>query len=105
MTTPASASEPTGGSGSVTNALSHGLPMLVIPLDADPPLNAARGESLGVARVLDAAAATPHAVHDSVSRVLEDARYRDSAERIRGEIAALPGPERAVTLLKRLATT
>jgi UDP:flavonoid glycosyltransferase YjiC (YdhE family) len=37
--------------------------------------------------------------------VLEDARYRDSAERIRDEIAALPGPEHAVTLLKRLAMT
>lgn len=91
-----------GGSGSVANALAHGLPMLLIPLGADQPLNAARCEALGVARVLDAATATPHEVRDAVSQLLGDERYRERAERIRDEIAALPGPEFAVTLLERL---
>jgi UDP:flavonoid glycosyltransferase YjiC (YdhE family) len=94
-----------GGSGSVTNALAHGLPMLLIPLGADQPLNAARCAALGVARVLDAATATPQTVRDAATRVLEDAIYRERAERIRDEIAALPGPESAVTLLDRLVAT
>ena len=42
-----------GGSGSVLGALAHGLPQVLIPMGADQPLNAARCEQLGVARVLD----------------------------------------------------
>ena len=41
------------GSGSVVGALAHGLPMVLLPIGADQPLNAARCEALGVARVLD----------------------------------------------------
>jgi UDP:flavonoid glycosyltransferase YjiC (YdhE family) len=91
-----------GGSGSVVDALAHGLPMLLIPLGADQPLNATRCEALGVARALDAATATPNEVRDAVSHVLSDPSYRVRAERIRDEIAALPGPEFAVTLLEQL---
>jgi UDP:flavonoid glycosyltransferase YjiC (YdhE family) len=93
-----------GGSGSVMSALAYGLPMVLIPMGADQPLNAARCEALGVAQVLDAVAATPQMVREAVSRVLEDSTYRQTAERIRDEIAALPGPEHAIMLLERLAT-
>jgi len=93
-----------GGSGSVLGALAHGLPMVLVPLGADQPLNAARCEALGVARVLDAVATTSHKVREAVSRVLDEPAYRRNAERIRDEITALPGPERAVELLERLAT-
>jgi UDP:flavonoid glycosyltransferase YjiC (YdhE family) len=92
-----------GGSGSVMHALEHGLPMVVVPLGADQPLNAARCEALGVAQVLDAAAATPESVCETTSRVLKEPAYRRRAERIRDEIAALPGPEYAILLLERLA--
>lgn len=93
-----------GGSGSVMSALAHGLPMVVIPMGADQPLNAARCKTLGVAQVLDAAATTPQMVRDAVSRVLADSTYRQAAECIRDEIAALPGPEHSILLLERLAT-
>ncbi len=91
-----------GGSGSVVNALAHGQPMVLIPLGADQPLNAARCAALGVARVLDAAAATPQMVREAVSHVLASSSHRLAAERVRDEIAALPGPEHAVMLLERL---
>jgi UDP:flavonoid glycosyltransferase YjiC (YdhE family) len=90
------------GAGSVVGALAHGLPMILIPLGADQPLNAARCEDIHVARVLDALRATPDDVRDAVSTVLEDPVYRLNAERIRDEIAALPGPEHAVALLEHL---
>jgi UDP:flavonoid glycosyltransferase YjiC (YdhE family) len=92
-----------GGSGSVMGALAHGLPMVLIPLGADQPLNAARCQALGVARVLDALEATPADVRAAVSLVLEDPSYRRASERVRDEIAALPGPAHAVVLLERLA--
>lgn len=43
-------------------------------------------------------------VREAASDVLADPTYRRSAERMQDEIAALPGPDHAVTLLERLAT-
>ncbi|MFN2471166.1 MAG: glycosyltransferase [Gaiellaceae bacterium] len=91
-----------GGSGSVIGALAHGLPLVLIPMGADQPHNAARCAELGVARVLDAVEATPETVRAAVSTVLGDPTYRRAAERIRDEIATLPEPAHAVRLLERL---
>ena len=92
-----------GGSGSVSGALAHGLPSVLIPMGADQPLNAARCLQLGVARVLDPISATPDTVRAAASLVLADPRYRRAAERIRDEFAVLPGPAHALPLLERLA--
>jgi UDP:flavonoid glycosyltransferase YjiC (YdhE family) len=91
-----------GGSGSVIGALAHGVPMVVLPMGADQPLNAARCQALGVGIVLDAFRATHRAVADAVTAVLDDPTYRIEAERIRDEIAGLPGPEAGLPLLERL---
>ncbi len=93
-----------GGSGSVIGALAHGVPMVLIPMGADQPHNAARCRQLGVARVLDAIRLTPDTARDAASAVLVDPSYRRAAERLRDEAAALPGPAHAVDLLERLAT-
>jgi UDP:flavonoid glycosyltransferase YjiC (YdhE family) len=93
-----------GGSGSVLGALAHGLPSVLLPMGADQPLNAARCQELGVARVLDAVRATPEMVREAVAVVLSDPSYRVASERMRDEIAALPDPAHAVTLLERLAS-
>ena len=85
-------------------ALAHGLPMVVIPIGADQPRNAQRCHDLHVARVVHAPEATPDRVRAEASDVLADPTYRLHAERMRGEIAALPGPDHAVRLLERLAT-
>jgi UDP:flavonoid glycosyltransferase YjiC (YdhE family) len=92
-----------GGSGSVIGALAHGLPMVLIPMGADQPLNAARCEALGVACVLNAVESAPGTVREAVSNVLADPNYRRAAERLRDELAALPDPAYAVMLLERLA--
>jgi len=92
-----------GGSGSVMGALAHGLPMVLVPLGADQPLNAARCAALGVARELDAAELTPEAVRAAAAAMLADRGPRQAAARLRDEIAALPGPEHAVRLLEGLA--
>jgi UDP:flavonoid glycosyltransferase YjiC (YdhE family) len=91
-----------GGSGTVADALSHGLPQVVIPMGADQPLNAARCRELGVGVVLDAITTTPEAVRKAVSAVLTDSTYHSAAERMRDEVASLPGPKHAVALLERL---
>jgi UDP:flavonoid glycosyltransferase YjiC (YdhE family) len=77
--------------------------MVVLPMGADQPLNAARITALGVGRSLDAIAASPDDVREAASSVLADASYRESAGRVADEIAALPSPDVAVGLLERLA--
>lgn len=77
-----------GGSGSVIGTLAHGLPMVLIPMGADQPLNTARCVELGVARTLDAMTASPATVRETVSTVLTDPSYRRAAERMRAEIVS-----------------
>jgi UDP:flavonoid glycosyltransferase YjiC (YdhE family) len=91
-----------GGSGSVLGALAHGLPSVLIPLGADQPYNAQRSVELGTARVLDPVALTADDVRATVSEVLTDDGCRRAAERMRAEIAGLPGVEETVPLLERL---
>ena len=61
-----------------------------------------RCAALGVARVLDVFASSA-GVRSAVIEVLTDPSYRMAAERLRDDIAALPGPDHAVALLAALA--
>jgi MGT family glycosyltransferase len=92
-----------GGSGTVMAALVHGLPLVLVPIAADQPDNAARCAALGVGRVVEAARATPRAIRDAVRAVLADRDYYRSAGRLRGEILRLPETDQAVPLLEQLA--
>ncbi len=92
-----------GGSGTVTAALGQGLPVVVVPIAADQPANAARCAALGLGRVVDLTTLTPESAREAVLGVLEEPSYRRNAERLRDEMATLPGPEYAVELLERLA--
>jgi UDP:flavonoid glycosyltransferase YjiC (YdhE family) len=92
-----------GGSGSVAGALAFGRPMVIVPMGADQPLNAARCRDLGVARVLDPIAATPAEVRDAVAEVISEPGYLGAARRLRGECLALPGPEHGLALIEAMA--
>jgi UDP:flavonoid glycosyltransferase YjiC (YdhE family) len=94
-----------GGSGSVLGALAHGRPMVLLAMGADQPRNAARCAALGVARVLDPVRATPDDVREEVRIVRTNPSYRQAAERVRDEMAAMPGPDQAVARLVGLAVT
>jgi UDP:flavonoid glycosyltransferase YjiC (YdhE family) len=47
---------------------------------------------------------TPESIRAAAAEVLRDPVYRRNAERVRDQIARLPGPDHAVTLLEQLAT-
>ncbi|MEO8716115.1 MAG: nucleotide disphospho-sugar-binding domain-containing protein, partial [Acetobacteraceae bacterium] len=91
-----------GGFSTVTGALNAGLPMVVIPIGADQPDNAACCAALGVGVVIEPHERTPEAIRAAVRAVMDDPSYRQAAEHMRDEMAALPGPEHAVELLERL---
>ena len=91
------------GSGSVVGALTHGVPLVCVPIAADQPLNAARCEAVGAGQTLDALTVTPRDVRAAVERALQDPHMRAAARRLRAAIATLPPPTHTVTLLERLA--
>lgn len=92
-----------GGSGSVMGALAHGLPMVLIPMGADQPDNADRCVALGVARQLDAVTVTAEELHEAITNLLTVATYRQRAQQLQAEIAALPEPAHLLPLLEALA--
>jgi UDP:flavonoid glycosyltransferase YjiC (YdhE family) len=91
------------GSGSVLGALVHGLPSVLLPMGADQPLNARRCEQLGVACVLDALRSTPADIGAAAQAVLADPAYRQAAQMMQREIAAMPDVMAVVPTLERLA--
>jgi MGT family glycosyltransferase len=92
-----------GGFSTVTGALNAGVPMVVIPIQADQPYNAACCAALGVGVVIEPGERSAEVIRAAVRVVMENGSYRQKAEQMRDEMAALPGPEHAVTLLERLA--
>lgn len=91
-----------GGSGSVAGALTHGVPLLILPMGADQPHNAWRCETLGLGRWLDPVAATPADVLATATSLITDPAYRAALERIRLDVVALPGPDAALERVEAL---
>ncbi|OZM73328.1 MGT family glycosyl transferase [Amycolatopsis antarctica] len=91
-----------GGSGSTVGALTHGVPMVMVPMGADQPMNADLCVRLGTGRVLDPIALTPVSVREAMADVLANPGYRAAAGRLRTEIAGLPPASHTVELLERL---
>ena len=97
-----------GGSGTMLDALSLGLPMVIIPIFADQPVNAQLCAELGVARVVTPDGRTGHElaqeIRNATREVLGNPDYRANAQRLRKELEELPGLEYPVALLETLVT-
>jgi MGT family glycosyltransferase len=72
-----------GGAGTTLGALAAGRPLVVVPLFADQPFNAARVAATGAGL---AAATEPAAVRAALTRLLADERFGVAAERIATEM-------------------
>jgi MGT family glycosyltransferase len=83
------------GSGSVIGALAFGVPLVLLPMGADQPLNADRCDALGVAEVLDPMTADATAVATAVTSVLNGPAFRRAAGQLRDETADLPTADTA----------
>ncbi len=67
------------GHGSVMKALTHGVPMVLVPWGRDQPGVAARAEHLGVAVVVRREGLTPSALSEATERVLAKPSYARTA--------------------------
>lgn len=92
-----------GGSGTVLGALAHGLPQITLAMGADQPHNARRIEELGLGLALDPHTVTAGELAAAVRRLLAAPNYRRAAARVGAEMATLPGPGLALSLVERLA--
>ncbi len=87
-----------GGAGTMLAALEMGVPSVVLPRGADQHAISAAAVRAGVAIEVDPEA---DQIADAVTRVLDGALAAD-VERVRGEMAAMPGPDELVPVLVEL---
>lgn len=85
-----------GGSGSVIGALAQGVPLLLTPIAADQPHNAARCVELGVGRSLAADTATPEEIFTAARELLDDDSAHAAAAGLAAENATLPSAAEAL---------
>lgn len=93
------------GPATMLAALSHGLPMLLVPRGSDQFRNAEQCVEAGVGRRLLDAELTPERVGEEVRRLLGDLDWAKRAGSVRAEIDMMPAPHEQVALLEQLAAT
>ena len=84
-----------GGMNSVNEAMSAGVPMLVVPQGADQPLVARRGGELGAGLSMRSQDVTEASVHALARRLLDDPRFRAAATYLRAAQHRAGGYRRA----------
>jgi MGT family glycosyltransferase len=90
------------GLGTVLAALSHGVPLVCLPMGRDQFFNAAMVERLGAGRTIGMEAGAD-AIRAAVEGVLADPAVKDSAKHMASVIAGYGGAADAVRELERLA--
>lgn len=91
-----------GGYGSITQALSHGVPLLCAGQTEDKKDTAARVAWAGAGIDLKTDSPLPERVKQAASEILGDGRYQDAATRLGDELNRLGGGNRACELLEEL---
>ena len=89
-----------GGMNSVSEAMVHGVPMLVIPFVSDQPVNARQVEKLGLGKILDYKAITTNTLRDAAFTVMKDRQIQENLKKIRDEIAHARGNSGAVKIVE-----
>ena len=92
-----------GGAGTTLAALAAGVPLVLLPLSADQPINARRVAELGAGVALDGGATCVPKLAAAVTRVLEEPCYRAAARRIAVQVGTLPSVAEAPADLTAIA--
>lgn len=88
------------GFNTVLDSLSHGVPMVALPITFEQPATAARLARVGAAEAIHRLR-TPSRIRNVIERVLGDDCYRASAAGLAAEIAASGGVARAAELIEQ----
>lgn len=94
-----------GGSGTTFGTLAAGIPLVILPLFADQPVNARLVAEAGAGLVVEDALTDPAAVaprlREAIRTVLTEPSYREAAERVAAETAMAATPEHAIDRVAR----
>ncbi len=88
-----------GGQNTVTESLLWGVPVVVAPVQFDQPAVAVRVHKLGAGLAISYQHATETQIREAVLRVLQEASFRESAERIGNQLG--PGTHLAADLIEQ----
>lgn len=88
------------GMNSVSEAMIHGVPMLVIPFVSDQPVNAEQMAQLGLGKVLNYKNITPTLLMDTAFSVLSDKKILKNVQAMKETIARAPGNVGAVKMIE-----
>ncbi|MBN1680911.1 MAG: glycosyltransferase family 1 protein [Anaerolineae bacterium] len=93
-----------GGYNSLLSALWHGLPMVVMPLEAgDQQPTAQQCADLGVGVSVEESTPQPETIRSAIKTVLDQSTYRQRAQQLQREFEDLPPLSEAVLRLETLA--
>jgi len=92
-----------GGVGTTHAAIVHALPQFIVPHAADQFYQAARVQRMGVGVAMRAHEVTPTHMRAWVQDLLTDVHWREQAQALAEEMAALGGVDRAAAILAALA--
>lgn len=92
-----------GGMGTVTEALAHGVPLVVAPIRHDQPMLARQVAEAGAGIAVSFESATVAELAEAVTAVLDRLEYRAAARRVADSFAAAGGAPAAVAELSELA--
>ncbi len=91
------------GLGTMIGAIYHGVPMVVIGIDADQPVNARRAAEVGIGVAFGLGEARAPALLGAVENALGDRGLRSTAQAVREECDAMAPIGAAVTVLEEVA--
>jgi MGT family glycosyltransferase len=89
------------GPNTALESLLQGKPMIAIPKAFDQPAIAERLEWLGVAEVLPATKLSVEQIRTALLKIMNEPRYRASAQALQKKIRAAHGLERAVHVIEQ----
>jgi UDP:flavonoid glycosyltransferase YjiC (YdhE family) len=87
------------GAGTMFGVLAHGLPSVALPQSADNFINAALLARAGAAQNLMPGEVSDTSVRSGLRSVLDDASYRQRAQRLADEVNSMPSPREVACLL------
>ena len=94
-----------GGLNTVSEALAHGVPLVVAPIRHDQPVNASLVVAAGAGLRIRFSRFTPDELRDALDTVLSEPSYRASAAAVGQSFAAAGGSRAAADHLEGLAHT
>lgn len=88
-----------GGMNSISEAMIHGVPMVVIPFVSDQPVNARQVVRLGLGKILDYRSITPDSLKDTAFSIWSDETILANVRAMKEIVAQAPGNAGAVKII------